>query len=577
MQQRRFELDWIRCFAVLGIVLFHTLCIFSGHGISYLGDFGQDSTLASVVLMILEPGLLSCLFFLAGSGVFFSFRMKRIGQFYQRRARRLLYPLVGIMLVVNPLCQYLIRICQMEKVSFFDAVADYFTGYGISGTDSVSSLCLIPGLVLLIIIVFEIVGLPVFLLGKSCYWDYERVFRRSDEVTVGVYRDFRRSNVFLAMASILSKPYVLLLLTIPLPFLRLIPSLLRQPVWCWLYIFLLGYLFSTDERYMEALERDRFGYTVISVILYTIWIVFDLGIVSFGGSITLQIVEKYFQLILQLLPVYAVLGYGYSLELQVEGAVLSFLKKIAYPVFLIHMPILLFVVRLTQNLSMNLLWKFVLVFFSTLAASTVVAILYLLVKGIMFAKQGTALNDGTADEETEEAEAVDCADAGNEDCAEQEIQEENEAEAVDCADAGTGEQTDAVAQEENEAEAAAFADAGTEEQTDAVEQEENEVEAAAFADAGTGKQTDAAAQEENEAEAADWADTEIEEQEVLEAEAADYADAENEELAEPEEHEADIVRKTGKIIKFPLSAVTVKEQENDADESEVTEEPELEE
>jgi peptidoglycan/LPS O-acetylase OafA/YrhL len=102
---RRADLDALRIVLCGGIVLFHTLSIWSAEPIYHLKS-ALPSPAASVLAELLRLAIMPLFFVLAGWSAVVSLRRRGAGVFVRERARRLLVPFVAGTVLLGPLIKY---------------------------------------------------------------------------------------------------------------------------------------------------------------------------------------------------------------------------------------------------------------------------------------------------------------------------------------------------------------------------------------------------------------------------------------------------------------------------------------
>jgi glucan biosynthesis protein C len=103
---RRTDLDALRIVLCGGIVLFHTLSIFSAEPIFHLKS-ALASPAASVLAEFLRIAIVPLFFVLAGWSAVASLRGRGAGRFVRERARRLLVPVIAGTMLLGPLIKYI--------------------------------------------------------------------------------------------------------------------------------------------------------------------------------------------------------------------------------------------------------------------------------------------------------------------------------------------------------------------------------------------------------------------------------------------------------------------------------------
>lgn len=367
MGERRSDIDWIRSIALLFFVIYQALCVFCG-GLQFAIPMQEPElfSMCNLALAVVEPFYLSLFFFLSGFCVFSEMYKKRTGQFLKKRAGRFLVPFAVVCFLVNPLTCFMAACSIGSQDSFFKCASLYFeTIFGnIIGEEY--GIATLHVSVLFFLFLFSVAGFFIFRAGKACCWDYERIFARSKEVTYSVYKDWKKASFFSAVADFCERPFALLIIMLPVPFLYLCPGYQNFNPVAWFYVFLLGYLFATDVRYQRALDRDKWIYLGITVLLYVFYLI-CLFVPSFEGSgIVLTVLEKYIGAFLKILPVFVILGFAHSFLPEGENRCLHYVKRAAFPVYLMHMPVLLLVIGLCNRIQAPVYLTLFLMMFGTL-------------------------------------------------------------------------------------------------------------------------------------------------------------------------------------------------------------------
>lgn len=98
---RRHELDWLRAFVVVGLIPFHAAVIFSAAADAFIKN---DQTSQVMTLLGAFAGMwgMPLLFLVAGASAYFALNRRTGGVYLKERARRLLIPLVFASLVIVP-------------------------------------------------------------------------------------------------------------------------------------------------------------------------------------------------------------------------------------------------------------------------------------------------------------------------------------------------------------------------------------------------------------------------------------------------------------------------------------------
>ena len=116
---RQSYLDWLRCFAILGVLLFHSAMPFAAEEWWHIKN-KENSELFAEFNFWLSRFRMPLLFFVSGAVSYFILQRKSAGNFVSMRFHRLMIPLIFGMLVVVPPQIYMERVTQGFKGNFFD-------------------------------------------------------------------------------------------------------------------------------------------------------------------------------------------------------------------------------------------------------------------------------------------------------------------------------------------------------------------------------------------------------------------------------------------------------------------------
>lgn len=103
--QRRHELDWLRAFVVLGLIPAHAAVIFSSTADLYIKN-SQTSQLMALLGAFAGAWGMPLLFLVAGAGAYFALNRRTGGAYLKERVTRLLVPFVFATLVIVPVQVY---------------------------------------------------------------------------------------------------------------------------------------------------------------------------------------------------------------------------------------------------------------------------------------------------------------------------------------------------------------------------------------------------------------------------------------------------------------------------------------
>ena len=104
MQERRYDIDWLRILVMPAVFFFHCARFFGG-GTWHLNN-NEQSIVALVFIGWLDMWFMPLFFLLSGVGSWYALRSGNNGQYLLGRVKRLLVPLytVGLFLLLPPSC-----------------------------------------------------------------------------------------------------------------------------------------------------------------------------------------------------------------------------------------------------------------------------------------------------------------------------------------------------------------------------------------------------------------------------------------------------------------------------------------
>ena len=359
---RRHELDWLRTAAVFGLIPFHVAIIFTTSSLDYVKN-AQTSAVMDLLTSFVSIWGISLIFLVAGAAARFALASRSVGQYLNERVLRLLVPFTFGMLLIVPAQIYIGRLSSPTPPSFIAFYGDFlgtllgvFTLHFPPGPEWIGHLWFIPPLML-----FAALALP-----------FAWLLRRPEAARVvdWLARGWRG---YAALA----------LFGLPLALVQYIASMSGTwftttetrfvgnaiGVLAYLLFFLYGYLLYLDERLIGSLRRDA-GLTL--ALGAGAWLALEYGLPGWQGLNANQHLAK----------AAAALALGYCAWWWVAGILgmaarylhfttptVEYLSRAAYPVYIIHMPILSLIAFWVVRLDMPIAPKFLLIVVASLAAS----------------------------------------------------------------------------------------------------------------------------------------------------------------------------------------------------------------
>lgn len=310
---RRYDIDVLRSIGVLLLVPFHTFLMFdmSPDSLVYIKS-GVSVPLFVTFSQIIRQFHMPVLFLLAGMSAWYSLKKRSASKFLGERVKKLLIPLVAGSVILNPFMTYVW--CSQKCLDFGGTyslgmhLTSYFTSdpedlSGFSGGFSVAHLWF-----LLYLFIFSLVVLPFckILLSQKA------------------------SAVLKKMADVLSKPLVLLVFIVPMALLYSTKILGTKNPFVYFFMFFLGFMLMTDDRYTLALNRDKWVYSVLSVVLITVRL--------FVSSSYVTLWYFMFAIAVRIVPVFALLGLA-NCYWNKNSSLLSRFSKASFPFYIFHFPV----------------------------------------------------------------------------------------------------------------------------------------------------------------------------------------------------------------------------------------------
>lgn len=349
--ERRYELDWLRVLIVLGLIPFHAIGIFTAAIDAYLGTTRTNPVL-EIIASFFAAWPMPLLFLVAGAGAWFALGRRTPSQYTWERLSRLAIPFVFGTLVLIPIQDYFVlraypQLLDLKLVpvanphvldSFFQFYPEYLAGYGYFLTHFSSlreivfwgHLWFIPRLLL-----YSLAALPLFL--WLCGDSGRRLVSRLGDLLV------RRGALIL-----LSVPLGITLMlnaTFFRPGSALAQALGTDASTLWeqlvfnLLCFLYGYIFYAEPRLLRAAARDGLAALLLGVIGFALLRSSAIGGASSGGFTLGVAVVAFLRALTVWLWVAGILGMSVRL-LSFTNRALRYLNQAAYPLYVLHMPVL---------------------------------------------------------------------------------------------------------------------------------------------------------------------------------------------------------------------------------------------
>ena len=322
-RQRRYELDWLRVYAIFLLIAIHAAAIFDPFPVTAVK--GRESVVMKMFAIFVHQWRLSILFLISGAGAYFALNSLGGIGFVRMRFRRILVPLlVGTVVVVPVHLYYWVSGLYPGRYS------SYFDFYTQLLNNAVHG---------------RIWTRPEYL-HWAHLWFLAYLFIIS-AVTAPLLVFLRKPNNRARLARLTelchTKTGLLLLPLVPLVVTELIlrplspgdagPNLINDwaNVAMYLIDYLYGYLIYSDDALRASVKRT--APIALALAVLTTAITYLMG-VSFGWILfaVLRTGNAWFWIV-------AILGFGIR-YLNYTNKILPYANEAAYPIYVIHLPIL---------------------------------------------------------------------------------------------------------------------------------------------------------------------------------------------------------------------------------------------
>lgn len=352
--ERRHELDWLRVLIIVGLIPFHVIGVF-GAAIDIYISGGQPHPLVTVVETFFGLWPMSLLFLVAGASTWFALGRRTSRQYVRERLLRLFVPFLFATLVILPIQVYAV-VAAYPEVLRFNIVPDM----NLHGNES------FPGFYLPYLGGYIYFLMHFTSLREAVFWGHLWFIPRLllyalATLPLLLWLRGETGRRFIAWVSrLLVAPAGMLLLGLALALPRVLAAafyrlaLASSPATSWdgynlaaqvgvfLVCFLLGYLFYAAPQLLATAQR------IGSLALGTGIAIFALLQTPFGrlasvtqftpGGIGMACLRSEGEWLL----VVGVLAIGLRFLTSGNG-VLTYLNEAAYPLYVLHMPVLILV------------------------------------------------------------------------------------------------------------------------------------------------------------------------------------------------------------------------------------------
>jgi len=349
---RRYDIDWLRCTAMLMVFLFHCARFFDDYPWHVKNN--QLSAGMSTFVGFLVIWIMPLFFILSGLSSFYSLGNRTGRQFLKARVKRLLIPFIFGVFVLIPPQVYLERLSHGQfEGSFIKFFPHYFDGfYAFGGNFAWMGLHL---WFLEMLFIYSLLLLPLFL------------WIRKEKVLQQISR----------LADLLAKPGAIFLFGLPLSIIELSlnPEGLGMRefggwnVFQYMVLFFYGYLIASNGRFRQSIEKQRIVALILGVLFHTTYVLFQERI-GYSASMIFRAFDSWFWLM-------AIMGFG-SRYLKFNNKLLPRANEAVLPFYILHQTVILILGYFFIQLNISVFFKYMVI--STISFLTIISIYFFLIR-----------------------------------------------------------------------------------------------------------------------------------------------------------------------------------------------------
>jgi glucan biosynthesis protein C len=376
MQERRYDIDWLRVIAMLGVFVLHCTRFFCTEDWQLKVPATEQSDILGIVRdLTLAVWLMPLFFLVAGFAARYSLRRRTAGQYLVERVKRILIPLytVGMFILVVPQDYFQDFTHGRTAETFWQWLPSYYLTlpprvFSLTAKDYRDPVNLVPYTFsghlwfLQLLFVILLVTLPLFLHFKS-----DRGQRLTDR-----------------LAEWSARPGGIFLFVIPIAIfqtgLRWLPETTDR-TWADFFwyacFFVIGYVIATDDRFTQSIKRHGWICLALWIVLYVgvgglFTFVLDLDISAGQAFSALFAVGQIVSSLVSFSAVIFIMSLGVK-YLVFTHRFLAYSNEAVLPFFLFHQTIIQIVGWFVLPLEMGNLAKFLII---TVVSFPLILILY---------------------------------------------------------------------------------------------------------------------------------------------------------------------------------------------------------
>lgn len=351
MNERRYDIDWLRIFGIALLFPFHAARVFDVFEPNYVKNaiwLSMDQARAaqgfswplSLFISYSWFWFMPLLFWLAGSSSWYALKKRTGRQYAGERVSRLLIPLLFGLLVIVPPQGYMAKLMQGYQGGYGNYLLGHFIDFsdisGYFGSYTPAHLWFI-----LYLFVISMAVLPVMLAIRK------RVIAA------------QQGDAPFRLVQWLEKPAVFLSLPLFLTVTEALPDIGGKNVFYYATLFLLGYLAVNSDGMQKLINKLRFPALLalpFCLVLYTLmqfqW--------QFGNAPDISVPQAVLAItrnMALILTMIVLLGYA-NKYLNKNAKVLPYLNRAAFPVYILHQTVMMVVAYFVVQWELPVWGKF---------------------------------------------------------------------------------------------------------------------------------------------------------------------------------------------------------------------------
>ena len=342
---RQAYLDWLRIFAIFGVLFFHAAMPFAAEEGWHIKN-SETSNLFLEFNFFMSRFRMPLLFFISGAVCFFMLKRRNASQFIGLRFKRLFIPLLFGMLVIVPPQVYMERVANGYSGSFWQFYPSIFEGKAYpAGNTSWHHLWFI-----LYLFIYDILAVPFFLKVMK---NKSQAFSRF----IAWLSEGKRIYLLLLPGLI---PYVLLIGTFPQT-----NDLIHD--WAmffyWFSFVIAGFLVISQQQLLESIVRNRRSSLLIAFISivtlnYFRWnSVEPWEVLSNWQNHPLTYLYRSLYVFMSYSAVFALVGYAKT-YLNRQHTFLTYANPAVYPFYILHQTVIVILAFYVVQVNESILNKY---------------------------------------------------------------------------------------------------------------------------------------------------------------------------------------------------------------------------